>query len=135
MSTIQLLSTFNVVHQPLITATWAPEYLNLHHRLVTRTFALVGVSVGESWGLASFAAEQSVQVGASLVLATSFNCVALGALLDEDLLSLLNITRRDVGHNLLTENEVHSQKQRKTLALLVIKLMIQVKEERQSPMW
>lgn len=56
------------------------------------SLSLVGICVGESSGLASFATEKSVQVWTDLVLAASFDSVALRASLDKQLLSLLNIT-------------------------------------------
>lgn len=56
------------------------------------SLSLVGIGVRESSGLTSFTAEDSVQIRADLVLAASFDSVALRASLNEDLLSLLNIT-------------------------------------------
>jgi len=53
---------------------------------------LVGVSVVEAGSLASFAANETVQVGASLVSATLLHGVTLGASLHENLLSFLGVT-------------------------------------------
>lgn len=52
----------------------------------------VGFGVRESGSLASFAAHDAAQVGSDLVFAASFNGVALSASLDENLLSLFNVT-------------------------------------------
>lgn len=56
------------------------------------SLSLVGICVGESGGLASFATEDSVQVRSDLVLTASFDSVALRASLNEQLLSLLNVS-------------------------------------------
>lgn len=56
------------------------------------SLGFVGVSVAESGRLSSLASEESGQVGSDLVLATGFDGVALGASLNEELLSLLYIT-------------------------------------------
>lgn len=56
------------------------------------TLSLVGICVRVASSLAGLATDQTVQVGADLVLATSLDGVALSASLDECLLSLLNIT-------------------------------------------
>ena len=56
------------------------------------TFGLVGISVIKSGCLARFPADQPRQVGPDFVLATAFHCVALRALLHEDLLSLFDVT-------------------------------------------
>lgn len=56
------------------------------------SLGLVGIGVGESSGLTGLAAEDSVQVGSDLVLTASFHGVALRASLDEQLLSLLNVS-------------------------------------------
>lgn len=53
---------------------------------------LVGVCVREAGRLAGLATDQTVQVGAHLVLATGLDGVALCAALHEQLLALLNIT-------------------------------------------
>lgn len=52
----------------------------------------VGVRVRESGSLASLASNDSAQVGSDLVLTTSFDGVALSATLNEQLLSLFDIT-------------------------------------------
>lgn len=65
--------------------------LSSHSR--TLTLALVSIGVGKALGLTSLATEKAIKVGASLVLAASFNCVALGAPLHEDLFSSF-----DIGH-------------------------------------
>lgn len=56
------------------------------------TLVLVGVGVGEALGLSGLPSDHAVEVGASLVGASLLHGVALGALLDEDLLSLGNVT-------------------------------------------
>jgi len=53
--------------------------------IIWRTLCLVGVGIGESSSLASFPADQAVQVRSGLVLAASLNGVALGASLDKNL--------------------------------------------------
>lgn len=56
------------------------------------TFALVGICVGEALCLTRLTAKKTPKVRPHFVLASVLNCVALGALLDENLLSLFNVT-------------------------------------------
>ncbi len=55
------------------------------------TFGLVGVRVDEPRGLSGLPADEAVEVGALLVLASGLHRVALAALLNEDLLALLDV--------------------------------------------
>ncbi len=57
------------------------------------SLALVGIRVGEAGGLSGLPADHAVEVRAHLVLAALLGGVALGAPLDENLLSLLDIVR------------------------------------------
>ena len=52
------------------------------------TLGLIGIGVGESGCLSGLPSDQTVEVWPGLVLASGLDGVALGALLDEDLLSL-----------------------------------------------
>ena len=51
----------------------------------------VGLGVLEAWLLTSLSAEKSIQIGTSLVLATSLDRVALRAASHEDFLSCFNV--------------------------------------------
>lgn len=56
------------------------------------TFALVGICVGEALCLTGLTAKKTPKVRAHFVFASVLDRVALGTLLDENLLSLFNVT-------------------------------------------
>jgi hypothetical protein len=56
------------------------------------TFVLVGICVRESSSLACLPPEQTVEIWSSLMLASLFHSVALGTLLNKNLLAFFNIT-------------------------------------------
>ena len=98
------------------------KILEQSFRAPCNAFGFVGISVDVASCLSSFATKEAVQVGASLVLASSFNSVALSTPLNEELntkrqnsvtssiiqcfiilfgiylLSLFNITSRNSNH-------------------------------------
>jgi hypothetical protein len=55
-------------------------------------FVLVGICVRKSSGLTCLAPKQTTEIWPSLVLASLFHCMALGTLLNKNLLAFLNIT-------------------------------------------
>ena len=65
-----------------------------HQRLLSPgdTFVLVGICVRESSSLTRLSSKQTMEVWPSLVLASLSHTMALGTLLNKNLLALLNIT-------------------------------------------
>ena len=65
-----------------------------HQRLLSpgHAFVLVGICVRESESLSCLSPKQAMEIWPSLVLASLFQSMALGTLLNKNLLALLNIT-------------------------------------------
>lgn len=89
MSDITWLVKMNVFQQqiPLI-----EKYLCIKCISKTITFALIRIRVGEALCLTGLATNQTPKIWPDFVFASVLNRVALGALLDENLLSLFNVT-------------------------------------------
>ena len=99
---MSLLSTLSI--------TRTEGYAKLRSTTSELTFALVGVCVRIARRLPGLASEQTPEVGAHLVLAPLLYCVALGTLLDENLLSLGNVS-----HSWLEKHSEGKQDKQKVL--------------------
>ena len=85
--TLLIAKIYSVIGLGLLTAKY-----------FSNTFLLVSISVGEARLLACFAANHSIQVGTSLMLASFLYRMTLGTTLYKHLLALLWVASRDVRH-------------------------------------